>query len=201
VTPVRNIVFDFGGVLVEWRPEHVLAEEFPEERDRQIARRDIFGHPDWLEFDRGTLVEADAIVRFAARSGFSESRMRAFFDAVREELQPKHETVALLRELSARGIPLYGLSNMSADIYQWLRDRNDFFALFDGIVVSGCVGLIKPEPGIFAHLASTHGLIPAESLFIDDMPANVSAARDAGFQATRFTTAAALAAELGRLLH
>jgi putative hydrolase of the HAD superfamily len=200
VTPVRNVVFDFGGVLVQWRPEQLLADQFPDERDRHVARCDIFGHPDWREFDRGTLAEADAIVRFTARTGFAESRIQAFFGAIREELQPKHDTIAVLRDLSARGVRLYGLSNMSADIYRWLRDRNDFFALFDGIVVSGCVGLVKPEPGIYAHLASTHALVPAESLFIDDMSANVVAAREAGFQATQFTTADALAAELQRVV-
>ena len=197
---VRNVVFDFGGVLVQWRPEALLAAQFPDERERSIARHDIFGHPDWLEFDRGTLLEADAVARFAARSGFAEARIQHLFGAIREELQPKPDSIALLRSLAARAVPLYGLSNMSADIFRWLRERNDFFALFDGIVVSGCVGLIKPEPAIFAHLATTHALVPAESLFIDDMPANVSAARDAGFQAVQFTTAEALVPVLGRLV-
>jgi putative hydrolase of the HAD superfamily len=200
VTAIRNVVFDFGGVLVQWRPDKLLADQFPDEQNREIARREIFGHPDWLEFDRGTLLEADAITRFAARSGFSEARLRELFGAIREELQPKQDSVTVLRGLAARAVPLYGLSNMSADIFHWLRDRNDFFALFNGIVVSGCVGLIKPEPAIFAHLATTHALVRGESLFIDDMPANVSAAREAGFQAVRFTTADALAAVLERLV-
>jgi len=195
---VRNIVFDFGGVLVQWRPERLLAEQFPDAPERDIARRDIFGHADWLEFDRGTLHESEAVLRFAARSGLPESRIRALFAAIREELQPKHDTIAVLRRLSARGVPLYGLSNMSADIFQWLFERNDFFALFDGIVVSGSVGLIKPEPAIYSHLATVHGLVPEESLFIDDMPANVAAARDVGFQAIRFTGAEDLEFELRR---
>jgi putative hydrolase of the HAD superfamily len=200
VTAIRNVVFDFGGVLVQWRPDKLLADQFPDERHREIARREIFGHPDWLEFDRGTLLEVDAVTRFATRTGFAESRIRALFGAIREELQPKPDSVEVLRGLAARAVPLYGLSNMSADIFQWLRDRNDFFALFNGIVVSGCVGLIKPERAIFAHLATTHALVPDESLFIDDMPANVSAARDAGFQAVQFTTAEALVGMLERLV-
>ena len=198
MTPTRNVVFDFGGVLVQWRPEHLLADQFPDKLERDNARRNIFGHPDWLEFDRGTLHESDAVVRFAAHSGLSEDRMRALFVAIRKELQPKQDTIALLRNLSARRVPLYGLSNMSAGIFEWLRERHDFFALFSGIVVSGSVGMIKPEPAIYAHLASAHGLLPKESLFIDDMPANVTAAQRAGFQALQFTGAADLATELAR---
>ena len=198
MTPARNVVFDFGGVLIQWRPEQLLSDQFPGEREREIARRDIFGHPDWLEYDRGTLHEADAVVRFAARSGLAEARIRALVVAIREELQPKHDTIAVLRGLAARRVPLYGLSNMSADIFRWLRERNDFFALFNGIVVSGNVGMIKPEPAIYEHLASTHGLVPEESLFIDDVAVNVVAARRVGFQAVQFTGAADLEAELQR---
>jgi HAD superfamily hydrolase (TIGR01509 family) len=198
VTRIRNVVFDFGGVLVEWQPERILAEVFPEPGQRDAVRRDVFQHPDWVEFDRGRLPEDEAVRRFAARAALEEDQMRALFVAIRHALRPKADTIAVLRGLAARRVPLYALSNMTTDVFGWLAARHDFFTLFNGIVVSGAVGLVKPEPEIYAHLAATHRIDPAESLFIDDMEANVAAARAAGYEALRFTAAEALAAELAR---
>ena len=171
----RNVVFDFGGVLVEWQPERILASQFPDAVQREIARRDIFGHPDWLELDRGALTQAQAVSRFATRSGFTDAVVHRLFNAVREALQPKLDTVAVLRALAARRVPLYGLSNMPAETYDWLCAQYDFFALFDGVVISGRVGMTKPDDAIYSHLAREHGLLPAESLFIDDVADNVLA--------------------------
>jgi len=196
---IRNVVFDFGGVLVDWQPDRILGARFPDPRQRDVVRREVFQHPDWVEFDRGRLSEADAVRHFAARASITEDDMRALFDAIRHALQPKPETIDVLRSLAARHVPLFALSNMTAEIYGWLAERNDFFSLFKGVVISGAVGMAKPEPGIYAHLADAHGLVPAESLFIDDMEANIVAARHAGFQAIQFTDARSLVVELERL--
>lgn len=196
MTRIRNVVFDFGGVLVEWQPERILAEVFPKPEHRDAVRRDVFQHPDWVEFDRGRLPEEEAVRRFAARAALDEDHMRALFEAIRHALRPKGDTITVLRGLAARDVPLYALSNMTTDVFGWLAARHDFFLLFKGIVVSGAVGLVKPEPAIYAHLAATHRIEPAESLFIDDMEINVAAARAAGFQALRFTDASTLASEL-----
>ena len=107
--------------------------------------------------------------RFAARTGSTAAEIEGFFDAVRHALQPKPDSIRLLRALAARRTPLYGLSNMSQPIYEWLRERHDFFGLFDAVVVSGAVRLVKPEPAIYRHLADTHGLVPGHTLFIDDL--------------------------------
>jgi len=199
LTRPTHIVFDFGGVLVDWRPDEIFARQFPDAQRRARVRRETFGHPDWVEFDRGTLSEAEAVRRFAARTGSTAAEIEGFFDAVRHALQPKPDSIRLLRALAARRTPLYGLSNMSQPIYEWLRERHDFFGLFAAVVVSGAVRLVKPEPAIYRHLADTHGLVPGHTLFIDDLQANVDAARECGFQAVRFTDAGSLERELVRL--
>lgn len=108
-------------------------------------------------------------------------------------------TVDVLTELRAAGIRLVALSNWSAEMFPVALERFDFLSWFEGIVISGEVGVNKPDPRIFAHLVGRFGIEPAESLFIDDSPANIDAARALGFRAIQFTDAAELRRELVRL--
>jgi putative hydrolase of the HAD superfamily len=150
--PIRNVIFDFGGVLVTWRPQEIVDAFYAEPALREAVRTQVFQHEDWLEMDRGTLDERTVIDRFAARMGRPRREMEALFEHVREAPTPIEPTVALLNELRERGYTLYGLSNMSEPIFAHLAARNDFFKLFDGIVVSAAVKLVKPEPAIYEHL-------------------------------------------------
>ncbi len=106
-----------------------------------------------------------------------------------------------MRELRERaGCKLYGLSNMSSSIFAYLDGRHDFFKLFDGIVVSAAVKLLKPEPAIYEHLRDRFQLDFAESVFIDDMARNVESARRAGLRAIQFETTDQVRRELAPLL-
>jgi 2-haloacid dehalogenase len=102
------------------------------------------------------------------------------------------ETVVLLAELRDRGVPLFALSNWSAETFDLVRHQFPFMEWFDGIVLSGEVGVIKPDARIFAELQTRYGLEPATTLFIDDNSANVDGALAAGLQAVRFESAATL---------
>lgn len=197
---VRNVIFDFGGVLVTWRPQEIVDSFYADPALREAARVHAFHHEDWLEMDRGTLDEATVVRRFAARMGRPEAELNALFDHVRASLVPIEPTVALLEELRGRGVRLYGLSNMSASIFAYLRERHSFFGWFDGIVVSAAVQVLKPEPGIYEHLRERHALDFAESVFFDDMPRNVEAARRLGLAAFRFETAEQARRDLTPLL-
>jgi putative hydrolase of the HAD superfamily len=198
--PVRNIIFDFGGVLVTWRPQEIIDSFYVEPALREALRTHAFQHDDWLDMDRGTLDEATVASRCAARMARPEAELRSLFDHVRAALQPIEPTVALLRELRGRGFKLYGLSNMSATIFAYLAGRHDFFELFDGIVVSAAVKLLKPEPEIYEHLRDRFELDFAESVFIDDMTRNVESARAVGLPAIQFTTTDQVRRELAALL-
>jgi putative hydrolase of the HAD superfamily len=198
--PVRNIIFDFGGVLVTWRPQEIIDSFYAEPALREALRTHAFQHDDWLDMDRGTLDAATVATRCAARMARPEAELRSLFDHVRAALQPIEPTVALLRELRGRGVKLYGLSNMSATIFAYLAGRHDFFGLFDGIVVSGNVKLLKPEPEIYEHLRDRFDLDFAESVFIDDLPRNVESARAVGLPAIQFTSTDQVRHELAALL-
>jgi FMN phosphatase YigB (HAD superfamily) len=198
--PVRTVVFDFGGVLVRWQPEAVIASFYADEPSRALVREAVIRHPDWIEMDRGTLSESAAILRFAARMGRPADEMRAFMQHIKDSLTPLPDSIALLTELAERGVPLYGLSNMSAPIFALLKSRHGHWDRFRGIVVSGEVGLVKPDAEIFQHLVERYGLVPAETVFIDDHLPNIESARRLGFHTIHFTDAAQCRRQLDRHL-
>jgi putative hydrolase of the HAD superfamily len=198
--PVRNVIFDFGGVLVTWRPQEIIDSFYAEPALREALQLHAFQHADWLDMDRGTLDETTVAVRCAQRMARPAAELHALFDHVRAALQPIEPTVALLHELRGRGYKLYGLSNMSATIFAYLSSRHEFFKLFDGIVVSAAVKLLKPEPEIYGHLRDRFELDFAESVFIDDLTRNVESARAVGLPAIQFTTTEQVRRELAALL-
>lgn len=196
MSPVRNVVFDFGGVLVRWAPREVVASLFePSVHDRLM--QESFQHADWLEVDRGTLDEASTSARVAQRTGLPQASIAELLKRARESLEPIPDSIALLRKVAGiEGVHLYGLSNMHGDTFRYLQGRFDFWSLFEGIVISGDIGMLKPDRDIFEHLTSRFKLNPAESVFIDDNLPNVLAARAHGLKGIQFSGAAACAAEL-----
>lgn len=188
-SPIRNVVFDFGGVLVRWQPEAVIASFYADETLRALVRDAVIRHPDWIDIDRGTLSESAAIDRFAARMTRPAAEMRALMQHIKDSLTPLPDSIALLDELAQRGVPLYGLSNMSVPIFALLQSRYDHWNHFRGIVISGEVGLVKPDPEIFHHLARRYDLNPAETVFIDDHLPNIESAGRLGFRTIHFASA------------
>ena len=188
-SPIRNVVFDFGGVLVRWHPEAIIEGFYADEPSRTLVWEAVFRHPDWIDIDRGTLNENAAIERFAARMDRPAAEMRALMQHVKDSLTPLPDSITLLDELAQRGVPLYGLSNMSAPMFALLESRHDHWDRFRGIVISGEVGLVKPDPEIFHHLAQRYDLIPAETVFIDDHLPNIESAGRLGFRTIHFANA------------
>jgi putative hydrolase of the HAD superfamily len=187
---LRNVIFDFGGVLLRWQPQEIIDRFYRDEELRGRLRDEVFRHPDWLEMDRGTLDENDAVERFAARMGRPATEMRDLLQHVKDSLVPMEGSFEIVSALAAEGVPLYGLSNMSASMFAHLESRHAIWTLFRGIVISGRIKLVKPDPRIFAHIAQTYGLVAEQTAFIDDMTPNVEAAARHGFRAIRFESAA-----------
>lgn len=184
--PIRNVVFDVGQVLLEWNPAAVIARLHPDPAEQAVIRRQMFEHDDWHEYDRGGLSYDDAIPHFAKTTGLSPAQTRALIHATRESLAPIPGTIRLVEDLARAGIHLYLLSNMPASTFDYLAKQHAFFSHFDYLVISGQILLIKPDPAIFEHLVEKTGIVPAESVFIDDLPKNVAAARECGFEAIQF---------------
>jgi len=193
---VRNVVFDAGGVLLEWNPPAVIAQLYPDPAVQAQIREYIFEHPDWHEYDRGSISAADAANHFSKLSGRSPDEVRRLLQLTAESLRPIDGTIRLLEDLAAAQVHLYLLSNMPVSTYEILRPRHAFFTHFRELVISGAIQMLKPEPAIYRHLIETTGIVPAESVFVDDLTRNVIAARESGLHAIQFTTPEACRAEL-----
>lgn len=196
-----NLIFDLGGVVVEWQPQAICEAAFPDPEYQAIALNQIIRHPDWLALDRGTLALGTAIRRAAVRTGWDPAMVQEFFDQVPATLRLKPDTVDLMQRLKAAGHRLFCLSNMPHHSLAYLERTYTFWDLFSGQVISCQVGMCKPEPGIYAHLLRHCAMDAAQSIFIDDMQANVDAAAAFGIHPLRFEHAAqceaALTARMG----
>ena len=197
---VRNVIFDLGGVVIEWNPDRILEGYYADPQIRAIMKTALFQHPDWVELDRGTLKEADLLMRLGDRTGRPAAELAGLFDAIRASLHTKPDTVALLEKLAARGVPLYCLSNISSDFFAYLSERHTFWGAFSGIVISGDLQMMKPEREIFEFLLQRYGLVAAQTVFIDDNAPNVAAARDVGIHGVWFKNARQCELELEELL-
>jgi putative hydrolase of the HAD superfamily len=197
---VKNVIFDLGGVVIEWSPDRILETYYADPEMRAIMKTALFLHPDWLQLDRGTLSEAEALVRLGDRTGRPAPELEGLLAAVRASLHAKPDTIALLARLDERGVPLYCLSNMSSATFQYLRQRHSFWGVFRGIVISGDIKMMKPEREIFEFLFSRYGLSATESVFIDDHAANVDAARSLGLRTVWFKNAGQCEIELEEIL-
>ena len=194
--PIRNVVFDVGGVLLQWDPPAIIAKFAPDPAQQALIRREIFEHPEWHEFDRGTIDVNRAATQFGARAGLTPDQMRALLQTANESLHPIAGSVQLVEDLVAAGVHLYVLSNMPVSTYEYLTRKHAFFGHFRELVISGAILMIKPEPAIYKHLVEKTGIVPAESVFLDDLLKNVIAARECGLHAIQFKGPDAARAEL-----
>ena len=192
-------MFDLGGVVVRWDPDAIIAGVFSDLEAQTKAKTALFEHPDWLELDRGTLGREAAITRAARRSGISVSDMKRLMHAVPPSLTVFPETVALLRRLKAKGYPLYCLSNMHFASIEHLEEKEKFWDVFQGRVISCRLNLCKPEPAIYEHLLRAFGLQARETIFIDDVQKNLDAAAKVGIRILKFENAAQCERELRAL--
>jgi putative hydrolase of the HAD superfamily len=203
-----NVVFDFGGVLIDWRPADLMKEHFPQhapdDASAHALMRAFFHHEDWLNFDGGLCEAEEVVARTARRLLLPEDAVHGLVVPLGERLQPLPVTVDMLGRLAERrdsgaSLKLYYLSNMPRSYARALERRlPELFARFDGGLFSGDVKRIKPDPEIFELLAWRYGLVPSETLFIDDSVPNVESALALGWQALHCPSPPALAKQLPR---
>jgi 2-haloacid dehalogenase len=196
---VDTVVFDLGGVLIDWSPYHLYRKLF--DSDEEIARFleeiDLYT---WLHgidadkpFQRGV---EELSARLPQHSELIEAYWHRWAETINGTLD---DSLAVLEELKAQGVPLYVISNWSSETWHHATDRFDFLDWFDGLVISGLEGVAKPDPGIFQIACARHDITPETAVFIDDRAENVDSARNLGFHGIHFTDAGALREELQNL--
>jgi putative hydrolase of the HAD superfamily len=194
-----NIVFDLGGVVFDWNPDKIVSGLFESTETRNLVKREIFGHADWVDLDRGTLEFDQAVSRGAERTGLPPGEIERLLNVVPASLTPFPETIDLIRFISKTNNQLFVLSNMHLASIEYLEKAHDIWRLFDGTVISCRIQKVKPEPEIYKHLLSEYQLIAAETVFIDDLHENVQAAVARGIQGIQFKNAAQCRQDLARL--
>jgi len=197
---VSAVVFDLGGVLIDWDPRYLYRSLFGGDEAAMERFLATVCTPEWNRGQDAGRPWSEAIASLVAEHPEHADLIRAFWDRWPETLGDAIDpTVDVLAELRAAGIPLYALSNWSAETFPIARPRYPFLDWFDGIVISGEVGAAKPDPRIYQALVERHGLDPASLAFVDDVPANVAAAESLGMRGLTFTSAAALRQDLAAL--
>ncbi|HEY6056479.1 MAG TPA: HAD family phosphatase [Candidatus Limnocylindrales bacterium] len=193
---MRAAVFDLGGVLIDWNPRHLYRALFDDEAAMESFLRDVCS-PAWnAELDAGRPF-GPAVEALAAEHPDLRELVVAYDRRWGEMVAgPIDDAVLLLAELRRAGVRLFALSNWSAEKYAITKPRFAFLDWFEAIVISGDLGVCKPDPRIFVHAIETHRIEPATTLFVDDHESNVRAAAGLGFIARRFVGAAELRREL-----
>ncbi len=177
---INTIIFDFGGVLIDWNPRYMYRDEFEESSEMEYFLSEICTD-DWnLQQDKGRSLEEGTRI---LQDKFPEhvAKIRLFYDQWEKMIKGDiPQNVTLLQKLKEK-YKLYGLTNWSAETFPIVFKQYSFFALFDGIIISGEEKLIKPDKKIFELMLERYHLEAKNSLFIDDNLKNIRAATELGF--------------------
>jgi 2-haloacid dehalogenase len=194
--PVKAVVFDLGGVLIDWNPRYVYRKLFDSEHETEWFLENICTTNWNLSIDAGKPF-ATAVRDLCAVYPELTKQIEAFHLRWEEMLGGEiAESVEILKDVQAAGYPVYGLTNWSAETFPVAFEKYDFLQTFKGIVVSGIEKVIKPDPAIFRILLDRYNLQPENCIFIDDNPHNTAAGRMLGLHAIDFSDPARLRKDL-----
>ena len=198
--PYQAIIFDFGGVLMDWNPRYLYRKFFDGNTESMERFLTDIGFAEWnLQQDKGrpfAVAVAELCDRFPAYADLIQAYDQRWEESIGGPIQP---TVNILRTLKHAGYPLYGLSNWSVEKFELVRPKYEFFGWLDLILVSGEVKLVKPDPRIYAVFLERIGRMAKECLFIDDSRLNIATADQLGFGTIHFQSPERLEIELRHL--
>jgi 2-haloacid dehalogenase len=186
------LIFDLGGVVLDWNPRHLFRKLIPDEAAREWFLTEVCS-PGWnLQMDAGK-PSAEGVAELSARYPGQAGLISAYWERWTEMLGgPIPGTSELITELAGSGRELYAISNFPGEVWPATMAAFPILNCFKDIVVSSFVGVCKPDPRIFTLALRRFGVAAEDCLFIDDVAANVDGARAAGIEAVQFTSAAAL---------
>ncbi len=194
---VKTIVFDLGGVLIDWNPEYLYKDIFSDPKEMQYFLTEVCT-PTWnAEQDAGRSW-ADAIDLLLPQFPKYESAIRAYFGRWTEMLNgPIGGTLDILREIKENDQhALFALTNWSDETFPFALERYDFLQWFEGILVSGAENMKKPDPRIYELLLNRFKITGSTALFIDDSIKNVEASIASGLPAIHFSSPEQLRVDL-----
>lgn len=194
--PIKAIIFDLGGVLLDWNPRYLYRRYFATADAMEAFLAEI-DFPAWNAQQDAGRCFAEAVAELSARFPQYARLISAYPEHWEESVAgPIGGTVRLLRALKRAGYPLFALSNWSAETFPIARRKYSFLELFDHVVISGEVSLVKPDRRIFELAARTAHLAAGECLVIDDAAENIAVASSIGFPTLHFKSAESLETRL-----
>jgi 2-haloacid dehalogenase len=197
---IDTVVFDLGGVLIDWNPRRLYRRLFGEDVDGMERFLAEVCNQAWNERQDAGRSWDEAVAEANAAHPKDAAFITAYRDRWEEMLgEPFGDSVTVLDELRAAGVRLYAVTNWSQSTFPYALARYPFLRWFEGIVVSGEEGMIKPDPAIFRLLLSRFRIEASHSVFIDDTQKNVMAAARLGFHAILFHSAPQLRRDLASL--
>lgn len=183
---INNIIFDLGNVLLDFKPVEYLRTKFDDEEKIQEIFEEIFLSEEWPMLDRGVITEEEAIDRICSRSNGNVELIKFVMCNWYEMFTPIEDTVIALKKLKDKGYKIYYLSNFHMLSFENVTKRYEFFKYFDGGIVSYKEKALKPEEDIYKRLIKRYEIHPEESVFIDDIAANIEGAKKLGFETIHF---------------
>jgi len=190
-------IFDLGGVLIDWNPRHLYRKLFGGDEAAMELFLATVCNSAWNVRQDGGRPIAEATRELTLAYSHHAELIAAFYRRFDEMMPgPIEGTVAILAELHERGVPIYGLTNFSAETYPLALARFPFIGRLRGVIVSGEHGIVKPDPAIYRLLTDRFGIDPSSAVFIDDVKRNAEGAEAVGIKGIHFTGPEALRAEL-----
>jgi 2-haloacid dehalogenase len=192
-------VFDLGGVLIDWNPRYLYRQLFNGDEDAMEHFLATVCTPSWNTQQDAGRSFTEGCASLKAAHPHAAELIDAWFEGYDKMLAgPVEGVVDILNELRSRAVPLYALSNWSAETFPFAERRFAFLQWFNGVMLSGRVGLVKPDARIYRLFCRTFSLDPARAIYIDDLQKNVEAAAAVGMHGILFRDAATLRSDLHR---
>ena len=182
----KNIIFDFGNVVIKWDTHHILESYNISEEDLKILEKVIFQSEEWLKLDEGIIVLEDAEKIFESRlpdnlKSIAKEVLKSWF----EKIEFNEKKCNLIKDLKRREYKVYGLSNTSIQFYNYIKSL-DIGQYFDGFLISAVEKMMKPNENIYYRLFEKFSLNPEECFFIDDTNENIVASEKCGMKGFTF---------------
>ncbi len=183
---IKNVIFDVGRVLLRYSPKKYLVDLGYNGKEVHDIMELIFQSEIWLELDRGSLNRDEAIDILINKKPELKDKIDHVMKNWQDHLNSIKENTSILKDIKKKGKKLYIISNFGSDAFNIVRGKFNYFELFDDIIISADVKMLKPDEEIYLHLLNKHELIPKECVFIDDMEKNIITAQKLGINTIWF---------------
>lgn len=179
---IKNIIFDFGNVLLEWNEDKVVSNYSNNKDEQEILKKVIFKSDDWLKLDDGTMDYKQAITLFKEKLPSNSSvRVEEIMNTWYKTMPMNQEICNLIKKLKENNYKIYALSNTHVPVYEYVKN-SEIGKYFDGFLISAIEKMMKPNEEIYHRLFEKFELVPQECFFIDDSEKNIEISRKCGME-------------------